>query len=185
MDSTEADQVLAEMAVAGRVALDLVGRGSYPSVRPPKMRYSHEAMARLILENPAIHQNQIAVEFGRSPSWVSTIITSDAFQAVYAGLQAELLDPELRLTLQERLKALTVQSLKVLQEKLSRPASEVPDNLALRAAELGAKSLGLGQPQPSVIVASEDRLAALAHRLIALRGQPEQEIFDVESRQVA
>jgi hypothetical protein len=147
------------------------------------MRYTHKAMADLILENPAISQNEIALIFGHTPSWVSTIITSDAFQAYYETRRAELIDPELMLTLQERMKALAAQSLRVLQEKLSRPADQVPDQLALQAASLAAKSLGLGQQPAQVIVTSEERLSNLAHRLIALQGG-NQGVVDVQAREV-
>lgn len=168
-----ADALLAEMAQDGRAALDRVGRGSTPSVRPPKIRYTHEAMADLILENPWISQNQLAAHFGYSPAWISTVITSDGFQSFLAARKAELVDPELRLTLEERFRALTTQSLKVLQDKLSRPADQVSDQLVLRAAELGAKSLGIGAhaPPPAQPVAA-DYLPAIADRLSRLIGQP-------------
>ncbi len=174
------DNLLAEMAKEGGAALDRVGRGSVPSVRPPKIRYTHEAMADLILENPWISQNQLAAHFGYSPAWISTVITSDGFQAFLAARKAELVDPELRLTLEERFRALTTQSLKVLQEKLARPADQVSDQLVLRAAELGAKSLGIGAhaPPPSPPNPAE-YLPAVAERLMRLQGRgPAQPVSD-------
>jgi DNA-binding MarR family transcriptional regulator len=148
----------------------------------PKIRYTHEGMCDLILENPAISQREIARYFGYTESWISTVITSDAFQALLASRRAEIVDPEIRLSLRERFTALTTQSLKILQEKLSQPADQVPDNLALRAVELGAKSLGIGGNAPSqVVLTSEARLQSLAHRLIALRGG---EAVDITAREV-
>lgn len=171
--SHDVDAMLAEMARDGRQAIDKVGRGSMPSVRPPKMRYTHEGMADLILENPWISQNQLAAHFGYSPAWVSTIITSDAFQAILASRRAELVDPELRLTLEERFRALTAQSLRVLQEKLARPADQVSDQLVLRAAELGAKSLGIGAHAPPPPPPNPaEYLPAIADRLMRLQGRP-------------
>ena len=168
----EVDAMLAQMAVEGRTALDAVGRGSSPSVRPPKMRYSHGAMADLILENPWISQNQLAAHFGYSPSWISTVITSDAFQALLAARREELVDPELRLTLQERFKALCTQSLRVLQEKISKPADLVNDQLVLRTAELSAKSLGLGVAAPPPAAPDPAKyLPELAERLLRLGGR--------------
>jgi hypothetical protein len=174
-----ADALLAEMARDGGAAFDRVGRGSVPSVRPPKIRYTHEAMADLILENPWISQNQLAAHFGYSPAWVSTIITSDGFQSFLASRKAELVDPELRLTLEERFRALTTQSLKVLQEKLARPADQVSDQLVLRAVELGAKSLGIGghAPPPAPPNPAE-YLPAVAERLMRLQGRTTQPISD-------
>lgn len=174
-------EVLLKGLASGKPALEVMDRPPPPSVKPPRIRYTHEAMVDLILENPWISQGQLAAHFGYSQGWISTVITSDAFQAQLAARREELIDPELRATLQERFQALTAQSLRILQEKLSRPAEQVPDNLALRAAELGAKALGIGgnaSTQP-VILTSEERLASLAHRLIALRGAPSQQVIDV------
>lgn len=171
----DVDALLEGMAREGQAAVERVGLGTCPSLRGvvPKMRYTHEGMADLILENPWISQNQLAAHFGYSPAWVSTIITSDAFQAILASRRAELVDPELRLTLQERFQAMTTQSLRVLQEKLAKPADQVSDQLALRAAELGAKALGLGgnaAPPPAPNPA--EYLPALAERLMRLRSGP-------------
>lgn len=176
----EVDAMLAEMAKDGQAALDRVGRGGVPSVRPPKIRYTHEGMADLILENPWISQNQLAAHFGYSAAWISTIITSDAFQALLAARRQELVDPELRLTLEERFRALTTQSLKVLQEKLARPADQVSDQLVLRAAELGAKSLGIGAHAPPPPPPNPaEYLPAVAERLLRLQGrQPSQPVED-------
>lgn len=141
--------------------------------RPPKMRYSHEGMADMLATNPWMTQNELAFQFGRTPAWVSVIVTSDAFQALLARRKAELVDPELRLTLQERFQAMTTKSLQVLQEKLAKPADQVSDQLALRAAELGAKALGLGgnaAPPPAPNPA--EYLPALAERLMRLRSGP-------------
>ena len=58
----------------------------------------------------------------------------------------------------------------MLSEKLSAPASVVPDQLALRAAELGVKALGMGQAQtPPQVAPVPDRLNQLAQRLVALQ----------------
>lgn len=135
-----------------------------------KLRYSHEAMVDLIVQNPGISQNDLATLFGYSPAWVSTVMSSDAFRARLAERRAQLVDPEVALTLRERFEALARQSLRVLQEKVSLPSHMVPDQLALRAADLSARSLGLGQAQTPVVITSEERLASLAQRLIALRG---------------
>ena len=179
-EASAIDAMLAQMASSGRqAAVERIGKGSMPSVRPPKVRYTHEAMADLMLENPWISQDQLAAHFGYSPAWISTVVTSNAFQAFYASRRAELLDPELRITLEERFRALTTKSLQVLQEKLSRPADQVSDQLALRAAELGAKSLGIGgnAPPPPPPNPAE-YLPAIAERLMRLQGRSMQSVSD-------
>jgi hypothetical protein len=183
-----ADRMLAEMAARGQ-ARNEVGparpanpQGFRPSIA--RVRYTHEAMIELIITRPEIHQNELAEIFGFSPAWISVVINSDAFQAKLALMKEELINPEIRLQLNERFRALTTRSLQVLQEKLSQPLESIPDNLALRAAELGAKALGLGgnaSPQ-TVVISSEDRLRSLASRLTGLMAAPP--AIDVEAREV-
>jgi len=152
--------------------------------KPPKMRYSHDAMVDMILANPHITQNQLAAHFGYTPAWVSTIMSSDAFKAKLQNRKEELVDPALLMTIEEKFKGLTERSLAVLAEKLSQPAQMIPDNLALRAAELGAKALGIGgnaAPAPQHL--HVDHLSLLANRLVDLnrpvpQTEPESSTFE-------
>jgi hypothetical protein len=139
------------------------------AAKPPAVRYSHEAMIDMLVAEPWISQNELAARFGYTAAWVSTIMTSDAFKARLEMRKDEVVDPALRLSMEERFKAVTTKSLEVLMEKLAQPASFVPDNLALRAAELGAKSLGMGQQQQVQVTPPADHLDKLADRLIALQ----------------
>jgi hypothetical protein len=148
-----------------------------------KLRYTHKAMIDLIIEHPEFSQNQIAAQFGYTASWLSNIMASDAFQEALAARREEVVDPILRATLQERTKALYLQSLSVLQAKLNSPT--VSDKVALAAAELGAKSLGLGGHaiQPPQQPAGQ-RLAILAENLIFLQGKVKGEVYEGEGTQV-
>lgn len=195
----ETDAVLAALTTRGHLehkgmgalhggvsVVDKIGRGTTPGVRPPKVRYSHEAMADLILENPWISQGELAEYFGYSDGWISTIVQSDAFQSHLEARRAEIIDPELRANLQQRFQALTAQSLKVLHAKLSKPAEQVSDQLALRAAELGAKALGFGASAPPAPVATNPaHLNELADRLIALQKRARTDFVDVPSREIS
>lgn len=131
-----------------------------------KVRYTHEAMIDTILAEPAISQNALADRFDLSVSWISHVIASDAFQARLSERKEELIDPVLRATIEERFRMLVKKSLDVLLEKLAKP--NPPDNLALRAAELGARSLGLGRAPDPPPAPSGDRLTILAERLMIL-----------------
>jgi hypothetical protein len=153
-------------------------------VQIQKVRYTHEDCIDLILAQPGISQNELAARYGYSPAWISVVINSDAFQSRLASRRAELVDPVLAATLNERFRALTVRSLEVLQEKLSLPSQSVPDQLALQAAALGAKSLGLGVPQAQSAPAG-DNLAILAERLRTfVRRTQTEEVVDVTVREV-
>jgi hypothetical protein len=159
--------------------------GSDPTGKTPRIRYTHDAMIDQLIANPAIKQGELARLFGYSGSWVSTVMASDAFQARLAFRRAELVDPTITMTIEERFKALTSRSLDIMMEKLSGPAPMISDALTLKALELGAKSLGIGgnAPPPSP-VQSTDRLDRLADRLTKLLRNTNGEIQDVEAREV-
>lgn len=170
------DALVAEMAAATTPA-----EVRRPSIQ--KVRYTHEDCIDCILANPGISQNSLAARYGMSAAWMSVVINSDIFQAKLAERRAELVDPVLRASIEERFRALAVRSLEVLQEKLSKPSHEVPDQLALQAAKLGKEALGLGNAPPPA-VPQMDGLAALAERLVGFVRRPQGEVVDVESRRV-
>lgn len=109
-----------------------------------KVGYSHEAMIDLIISNPGISQNALAAHFGYTPSWISQIISSDTFQTALAKRREQLVDPVLKASLESDFKALVARSLDILQQKLNRPALEIPDNLALRTLEIASRAAGYG-----------------------------------------
>jgi hypothetical protein len=133
-----------------------------------KVRYTHDAMIDMVVENPWVSQNELGARFGYTATWVSLIFSSDAFRERLHERKAELVDPQIRASIEERLRAVTAKSLDVLLEKLNRPV--VADNLALRAAELGARGMGTGGFAPPQAPA-HDHLEILAQRLIALKSR--------------
>ena len=150
----------------------LEGRPPVGAIRPTKLRYTHEAVIDMILAEPGVSQGKLAATFGYTQGWLSTVMGSDAFKAKLAERRAEVVDPVLQMSLNERFSSMVEKSLEVLQEKLSQPALQVPDQLALRAAELGAKALGLGGNQTAqVVVMQQDHLEGLAGRLLALQAK--------------
>jgi predicted nucleic acid-binding protein len=126
-------------------------------------------MIDMIIAEPHISQGQLAVRFGYTQAWVSTIMSSDAWKARLANRREEIVDPALTMTLEEKFRGLTERSLEVLAQKLAQPIQQIPDNLALRAAELGAKALGVGGNAPPAPPPPADYLLGLADRLVALR----------------
>jgi hypothetical protein len=85
-----------------------------------------------------------------------------------ASRREEIVDPQLKLTVDERFRGVTIRSLERLMEKLDAPV--VSDQVVLRAVELGAKAMGIGG---NAIVAPPpaDHLAQLANRLIDLQSR--------------
>lgn len=131
-----------------------------------KVRYSHQDMIDFILANPGCTQNALAARYGYSVGWVSNIMASDAWQSAFAGRRAEVCDPVLVATIEERFRGVTILSLQRLQQKLEAP--QVSDQVVLRAVELGAKAMGVGGNAPPSPPA-QDHLARLANRLIDLQ----------------
>ncbi len=103
--------------------------------------YSHEAMIDVIIANPGIHQDELAVKFGYSVPWISRVIGSDAFQAALSKRREELTDPFLVATIEERLKGLASQSIDVIAKKLQDTQSA---DIALKALDLTTKAMGFG-----------------------------------------
>lgn len=136
--------------------------------RLAKLRYTHTDAIDFIIANPGVSQNDLAARYGYSPGWFSNVMASDAWQSALAARRAELVDPALVATIEERFRGITLLSLERLQQKLAAP--QVSDNVVLKAAELGAKALGVGgnaaPPAPAA-----DHLAQLANRLIDLQSQ--------------
>ena len=112
--------------------------------RGNKPCYSHDGMIDLIIQNPAIHQNALAAHFGYTASWVSQIISSDAFQARLAERKDELVDPTIRATVEQNFKALVTRSLDILMHKLNKHPDDIPDQLALRTMEIASRAAGYG-----------------------------------------
>lgn len=155
-----------------------------------KMKYTYEDCVDRMIADPTLTQNELAAIYDRRPSWMSVVINSDAFQARLAARRKELVDPGLQVTVDDRFRALTIRSLEVLQHKLEKAPELVPDQLALQAAALGAKSLGIGVAAPPAPPPAADRLSSLATRLIDLQasvrrtGGVEGEVVEVRVREV-
>ena len=133
-----------------------------------KVRYSHTDMIDFIISQGRVSNKQLALRYGYSESWVSNVMASDAWQSAMAARREELVDPILKMSLDEKFRGLAARSLERLMEKLDAPA--VSDQVVLRAVELGAKAVGVGGNAPPHTPAV-DHLAALANRLIDLQSK--------------
>lgn len=139
-----------------------------------KLNYSHDAVIDQIIAQPGISNNELAAMFGYSPGWMSIVKNSDAFKERLEVRKAQIIDPELTCTVKDRFAGLVARSLDLLQEKLSAPASQVPDQLVLKALELGAKANsigGFGVVAPPVSAPAPNHLEQLAERLLALQSK--------------
>ena len=136
--------------------------------RLERISYSHADMIDFIIANPGITQNHLAARYGYSVGWVSNVMASDAWQSAMAARRAEICDPVLVATVEERFRGITLQSLERLKQKLEAP--QISDNVVLRAVELGARAMGVGGNAPPQ-APQQDHLARLAERLIELQSK--------------
>lgn len=129
--------------------------------------YTPEAMIEVLIAHPDWALAQYAREFGRSKGWMASVLASEAFQQTMAPHKNQILNPAITATMEERVRALAIRSMDVLQEKLD--SKEVSDLVVLKATELGIKGLGMGQakelPRDS---APSLGVEALADRLVSV-----------------
>lgn len=109
-----------------------------------KVGYSHDKIIDALIAEPRVTQRQLAGLFGYTEGWLSRVMSSDSFKMRVAARRAEIIDPQIVASVEDRFKMLAVRGLEVLQEKLDEPASLISENLALKAVEIGAKGLAVG-----------------------------------------
>lgn len=100
--------------------------------------YSHDGIIDIIIANPFVHGKELAAMTGYSEAWLSIIRNSDAFKERLAERKAEIIDPHLTASIEDKLDAVAHRSLERLMEKLDSP-------LAMKTLELVAiAKLGSG-----------------------------------------
>lgn len=114
-----------------------------------RVKYTHDAMIDLIIQNPGVPQGVIARHFNYTETWVSRVLNSDAFQARLAVRKEDLVDPSIILTVEEKFKTLANRSLDIIQEKLEQTKSV---DVAFKGLELATKALGYGARKENVNV---------------------------------
>ena len=105
-----------------------------------KISYTHDAMIDLILQQPNVTSVELAELFGYSPSWIARILVADSFQARLAQRKSALVDPIVARSLNDRLRAVALRSMDVIEEKL---AAEPSAQYAMDALELATQGLGV------------------------------------------
>ena len=138
-----------------------------------RVKYTHDALIDMIIANPAVSQGQLATAFGYTQGWLSRVMNSDAFQARLAARKMEVVDPQLVLSIDEKLRALASKSLDVVLDKLA--VTQNPDT-ALKALEVTSKALGYGARQQNLnvqqnFVVALPSKAASAEEWVAAHGQ--------------
>lgn len=127
-------------------------------------------MIDMILAEPWISHDELAARFGYSPSWISTVMATDAFKVAFEARKTETVDPRLLATITEQFEGILARSMAILRDKLNGPSNSINDQLVLRTMELSARSLGYGarHEQPPVRVDVHNHLEGLRDNLVTL-----------------
>lgn len=112
------------------------------TIKPQKLKYTHDAMIDQIIANPRVKHYELADIFGYSKTWINTVMSTDGFKARLAERKRELVDPVIIATLDERLTAVAAKSLEVVMDKLSK--EDVKDKFAADIFQIATRSLGYG-----------------------------------------
>lgn len=138
-----------------------------------RVKYTHDALIDMVIANPAASQGELARMFGYTQAWVSRVMNSDAFLARLAARKEDIIDPQLVLSIDEKLRAIASKSLDVVLDKLTT----APDaKTALAAMEITTKALGYGARQSNLnlqqnfVVALPQKAASEASWAEAHRG---------------
>jgi len=109
-----------------------------------KVSITHDAIIDYVMTQPQATYREIAGQFDYTPEGIGIIVRSDSFKARLEVRKADLVDPIIRQSVEERLTGLAHASIDILQRKLA--TSDDP-KLALatldatsRAAQYGARS---------------------------------------------
>jgi hypothetical protein len=135
-----------------------------------KLTAAHDAMIDMILANPRITNEELAAQFDMGHTWVATLRHTDLFKRRMEDRREAVIDPVLIASIEEKIRAVTDMAVEHILEKLAtKKADELTDQFLLRAAEFGAKSMGLGSGEKPEPDAPPDHLQNLAKRLIDLQ----------------
>ena len=108
------------------------------------MSYTHDAMIDLLIARPELSQKELAAHFGMNYAWISRVVRSDAFQARLAERKAQLVDPIITQSLEEKLKVAADKSLERLIHKMDNAPAMAAGDLELQVLSISTKALGMG-----------------------------------------
>lgn len=106
-------------------------------------QYSPQNLIDLAIQNPEWSPLQYAEYFGKTESWFFSVVASDKFQKVLDPVRHMVDNSLITATLEERMRGLTIASVFKLQESLS--GENVSPDIAIEAAKIGTKALGMGR----------------------------------------
>lgn len=115
----------------------------------------HQRLADWYIANPTATLNETAKHFGKTPSWISIVKNSDAWQDYFQQI-SRAHSEALATTVRERTLALGDQAISQLQEQLDQAAATgvaLPPNALIDIADMALKRTGHGEARsaPQVV----------------------------------
>ena len=128
-----------------------------PAAKPAiaKVRYTHDAMIDLILSRPEISQAELAKQFGFTQTWISIVVNSDSFKERMAERKAELLDPKIKASLDERVFGAANRAMDRLIDRLdsdTHGSIKTQDLVAIAKLAVAPKQTAPAAPQNNLYV---------------------------------
>jgi len=117
----------------------------HPSGQLMKVSHIHECIINELCANPRITQLELSEMYGYTPTWMSRVLGSDSFKARLAERREELLRPDVRQRLNDRMQTVVMQSMDVVQKKLN--SAEVSADMALKALGIASTAMNLTRPK--------------------------------------
>jgi len=121
-----------------------------------KVRYTHDGIIDVILMDPAISQGELARQFGFTQTWMSIVVNSDSFKNRMAERKAELQDPIIRASMQEKADAAASRALDRLMERLDNNATcatiKTGDLVSVAKLSVAPKTLAPSVAPPNLYV---------------------------------
>lgn len=117
-----------------------------PATRSPRIQMNHDSIIDFIIANPTATYKEVANVFNYTEVGIGIIVRSDSFQARYHARKAQIVDPLILANVEDRMAGLAMQSIGILQEKLTANPNDA--NLALKTLDLatrGTRAQGIGQ----------------------------------------
>lgn len=105
-------------------------------------RYTAEAMVQLMVDHPEYTHSQFAAHFGYRASWFAGVLVSKNLQEALEPRRHEVNNPMLTGTMDDIMRALTLQAVTVLSARLDN--EKATDDLVIKALGAGVKALGMG-----------------------------------------
>lgn len=144
----------------------------------------HVELATFLITNPSASHREIGDYFGVSPTWISSVINSDAFRDFLRQRQDEHFH-NVSLALVDKVRGLADQGVTALAERVEKEGFKMPTetlqsvtDLALKSLGFGARSNGTAVPgaQVQVVVADREALVNARATMQAVR----EKVIDVE-----